>query len=671
MKLLLLLCVAFSFSSDIFSQTQNALLSTDSDTLSQKVFHLGTITVTADNDGGERDRIVKKEFDQFNRFGTSHILNTLPSITLTASGQRNESMITLRGFDLRAVPVYMDGIPVYVPYDGYVDLNRFTTFDLSAIDVSKGFSSLIYGPNSLGGTINLISLYPANKLDINSSLGIINTNGYRGNINIGSNQGSFFVQAGYSYIQRNSFRLSSEFSPTLREDGGERDNSYRKDQKLSMKIGFTPNKNNEYVLGFILQQGNKGNPVYVGTDTSNPLIKKPRYWQWPQWDKTSFYFLSKTKFDNGNYFFGRFYYDVFNNKLNSFDDSAYSTQKKPSSFQTQYNDYSYGGNIEYGAVSVENHELKLSAQVKSDVHRENNINEPMKHFNDFTIYAAVEDKYKISSDLSVVPGVSWSGRKNILAEDYNSTTKEMSNFQESGLSNAINAQLGVFYHYAENNSSSFTFSRKTRFATIKDRYSYRMGTAIPNPSLKPETSINIDFNQQGKILEDMSFKASVYYSYLNDAIISASNVQPGKSQMQNTGSAQFYGAEASLLYSTLSNLLISLNLSAIKRDNLSNPNILFTDVPNYKLFSYIQYKPTDKLSTNLDFEYNSFRYSTSYGVIAPSFFIMDFIVSVQIEEYINLDAGVKNILDKNYMLAEGYPEEGRNFFVTLHFAIQK
>lgn len=79
----------------------------------------------------------------------SRALNLLPGVTLTTSGPRNESMVSIRGFDLRQVPVYMDGIPVYVQYDGYVHLARFTTFDLSAVDISKGFSSVLYGPNSL------------------------------------------------------------------------------------------------------------------------------------------------------------------------------------------------------------------------------------------------------------------------------------------------------------------------------------------------------------------------------------------------------------------------------------------------------------------------------------------------------------------------------------------
>ncbi len=38
-------------------------------------------------------------------------------------------MINVRGYDVRQVPLYIDGIPVYVPYDGYVDFSRFTTAD--------------------------------------------------------------------------------------------------------------------------------------------------------------------------------------------------------------------------------------------------------------------------------------------------------------------------------------------------------------------------------------------------------------------------------------------------------------------------------------------------------------------------------------------------------------
>jgi len=66
-------------------------------------------------------------------------------------------MVSIRGFDSREVPLFIDGIPVYVPYDGYVDLGRFTTADLAAIQVAKGFSSVAYGANTLGGAISRFS----------------------------------------------------------------------------------------------------------------------------------------------------------------------------------------------------------------------------------------------------------------------------------------------------------------------------------------------------------------------------------------------------------------------------------------------------------------------------------------------------------------------------------
>ncbi|WP_198520197.1 TonB-dependent siderophore receptor [Flavobacterium sp. 5] len=310
------------------------------DTISQKgIFNLGEVLITTKNTADTLNRINKKTMESQNKMDVSRALNLLPGITLTVSGPRNESMVSVRGFDLRQVPVYMDGIPVYVPYDGYVDLARFTTFDLSAIDVSKGFSSIIYGPNSLGGAINLVSRKPTKKFEFDGSLGLIDTDGQKSNLNIGSNLGKFYVQGGFSYLNRKSYQMSEDFVPMKNEDGGKRDNSYRTDQKISVKVGWTPSKNSEYALGYINQQGEKGNPVYAGSDTQNSLLAKPRYWQWPTWDKESVYFISNTHLNEKNSFKTRLYYDKFKNLLISYDDANYTTITKPYAFQSFYDDY--------------------------------------------------------------------------------------------------------------------------------------------------------------------------------------------------------------------------------------------------------------------------------------------------------------------------------------------
>lgn len=631
------------------------------------VFMLGEVVINHHTNKDTLNRVTSKSMESQNKMDVSRALNMLPGITLTASGPRNESMVSVRGFDLRQVPVYMDGIPVYVPYDGYVDLARFTTFDLAAIDVSKGFSSVLYGPNSLGGAINLISRKPSKAFEYNGSLGMINSNGYKGNVNIGSNLGKFYVQGGFSYLDRNSTRMSSDFVPMKNEDGGQRDNSYRKDQKISFKVGWTPSEKNEYAIGYINQQGEKGNPVYAGNDTKNSLLNNPRFWQWPVWNKESYYFISNSNLDNKNSLKTRIYYDKFKNTLNSFDDNTYSTQTKGYAFQSFYDDYTYGGNVEYNTQIIPKNDFKIAFHFKEDVHRENNLGEPVRNFNDNTILVGIEDVFKVSNKLTVIPGASYNIRKNIKAEDYTSATKTIADYPTADASDAYNMQIGVFYQLNETQKLGATVSQKTRFATIKDRYSYRMGTAIPNPDLKPETALNYEINYTANFFKKLTFQTALFYSSLNDAILSVSNVQPGRAQMQNFGKAEYRGVEAQLNYSILQNLSFNVNYTYLERKNITNPTIYFTDVPNTKVMGTLEYQPIKRLTLIANTEFNSSRFSTSYGTKVPDYTLLNLYASGKLLKNFSLDAGISNLFDRNYSLVEGFPEEGRNFFVTLRF----
>ena len=66
-------------------------------------------------------------------------------------------MFSVRGFNQRYVPVFFDGIPIYVPYDGYIDTGKLPTANLSEITLTKGNSSVLYGPNAMGGVVNILS----------------------------------------------------------------------------------------------------------------------------------------------------------------------------------------------------------------------------------------------------------------------------------------------------------------------------------------------------------------------------------------------------------------------------------------------------------------------------------------------------------------------------------
>lgn len=640
------------------------------DTLS-RVFRLGEISIKGNRDSLRSSKIGSSIISRYNRMDVSRALNLMPGVTLSAVGPRNESAVSIHGFDMRQVPIYLDGMPLYVPYDGYVDLARYTTFNLSEIQVAKGYSSVLYGPNAEGGAINLITRKPVNPFEADVVAGWLN-GGYRLSTNIGSNFGKIYYQLSASQLKQDYVPMSRDFNATANEDGGRRNNSYRDDIGFSGKIGFTPTVNQEYVVGYSYQHGKKGTPVYTGTDTQNALFRNPRFWKWPKWDTQSLYVLSNNKINETNVIKTRWYYNQFKNQLESYDNAEYSTMLRPYAFTSIYDDYTLGTSVTYENTDVKNNNFSLAGHFKQDVHREHNVGEPTRRAADQNYTFGAEDTYHLTPKLKLNAGVSYMDRQSDGAEQYNSTTKVVSNLPENKNS-AWNVQGLVQYDIDSTQLLSFSVARKTRFATIKDRYSYRMGTALPNPDLKAENALNYNLVYQGHFFSDLSLEASAFYSKLQNTIQSVSNVavdpvtNVALAQAQNVGRAAYYGAEAGLGYQLMPALRMDANYTLTIRKNKSNPLIFLTDVPKNKVFASVSYQPVKRVSVIASEEYNSRRYSTSYGTIAGSFYLTNARVQIELIKGFSVDGGVNNIFDLNYQLVEGFPEAGRNYFANLHY----
>ncbi len=114
--------------------------------------------------------ITQSQMQQLNRTNVAQALNTMPGVVIQKSGNRNETQVNVRGFDSRQIPVFFDGIPTYVPYDGTLDLGRFMTSELASVELSTGYTSLLQGPNLMGGAINLTTATPKKPLEVNINL---------------------------------------------------------------------------------------------------------------------------------------------------------------------------------------------------------------------------------------------------------------------------------------------------------------------------------------------------------------------------------------------------------------------------------------------------------------------------------------------------------------------
>jgi outer membrane receptor protein involved in Fe transport len=145
-------------------------------------FHLGAVSVNvtsaASTLGLSTDSISQAEISSQHATTVAKALEFLPGVSIQhIASNRNEAGIMVRGFSSRGqVPLYLDGIPIYVPYDGYVDFNRFLTSDIAEVQVSRGYTSPLLGPNALGGTINLV--FKSGTKDFHGSLYENNLNNF-------------------------------------------------------------------------------------------------------------------------------------------------------------------------------------------------------------------------------------------------------------------------------------------------------------------------------------------------------------------------------------------------------------------------------------------------------------------------------------------------------------
>lgn len=200
------------------------------------VYELGKIEVTDSLDISQNktsQTVTEETIKETESKTVVEALQTLPGISVLKIGKKNLTEVRLRGFDNRRIPIFIDGIPVYVPYNRETDLGRYTTYDISEISVSKGYVSPMYGPNTLGGAVNVITRKPQRELEGEVGVGVFSGDGHEEFATIGTNQGSFYGLLSISNYQRDYFELSDDFVPAGQEDGGKRENSDSKDFKLN------------------------------------------------------------------------------------------------------------------------------------------------------------------------------------------------------------------------------------------------------------------------------------------------------------------------------------------------------------------------------------------------------------------------------------------------------
>ena len=133
-----------------------------------------------------------------------------------------------------------------MPYDGYVDFPALPLPTWRKCASTKGAASLLYGPNALGGAINLVTRKPTEKLEGDIRAGLAATaNRQQYALNWAAARTAGMCNWAPAIATAMVFRClaadvralptsASNPSRTVLEDGGNRNNAYQTDSRISL-----------------------------------------------------------------------------------------------------------------------------------------------------------------------------------------------------------------------------------------------------------------------------------------------------------------------------------------------------------------------------------------------------------------------------------------------------
>jgi iron complex outermembrane receptor protein len=676
-------------------------------------FSLGQIIVTAPRAQGieiDSNSLSSDAIYTFSRTALDDAVNLMPGVSAgNSGGTRNERLVFVRGFDRFQVPLSIDGIRVYLPADNRLDYGRFLTTDIAEVQVAKGYASVLDGPGAMGGAINLVTRKPTKALDIDVR-GTVNFDndadyaGYSTSAMVGTKQDIWYAQASYARSFTDHWDLPNDFTakvPTL-ENGGARDFSRTEDWRVNAKVGFTPNATDEYALSYTYQEGSKGAPLHI-SDT----VTTARFWDWPQWNITSLYFLSTTALGDRATLKTRAYYNQFDSILRSFNDRSQTTQSRPYAFDSPYEDRAWGGSAQLDLDVTEMDTLRLAFHYRHDKHVEFQTSfstagvattEPRQTQTEETFSAALENELRLSPDLTFTLGGSFDWRNLIKAEEYGaplgtSGASVLYNYPRRD-SDTWNLQGRFDWQASDAVALHASLSSRARFPTIFERFSQRFNTAIPNPDLKAERATNAEIGGSWSS-GPVRVEGALFYSWVRNAIFgvptpaypcTASTTPPAVptagcvltnlTQSRNVGKGEYYGVELSVAATILPGLDIGFNYTGIKRDldYAANPAFRPTGVPTHKGFAYLDWAPIEGLHIvpNVDLASNRWTLFTATPASAAQVYYrtgayvnaglrVDYALTPQID----IGVGGRNLLDDYYTLTDGFPEPGRTLFASV------
>jgi iron complex outermembrane receptor protein/outer membrane receptor for ferrienterochelin and colicins len=593
----------------------------------------------------------------------------------TRNSGKGQNSISIRGFDQQSMKVLIDGVPAYESYFGLVDLSVLPVESIEKIVVTKGASSVLYGPNTMGGVVNIITKKGkgAPKTSLVTSFGDFNTFNY--GLNQGGKTGKFNYNVGYTKQSADGWGLSHDFDKNntktgitsdYRENGVIRENSDYKKQSFVGNLGYEPNSDFKTNLSVNWLNQEKGCPIQnlMGS------VQKIRFTDWNQWQAS---IAGEKTLSQSASLKGRIFYINHTDELTVDTMTTVSMGGKPFFNISVYKDYSVGGEGNLYINILEDNLTKIGINYQKDHHNGQDYIDwgnvggvwkpvttgwsPESISEADTYSIGLEDSLLSIDKLTLNFGCSYNGYMPI----------ESAGAPHPDNTWIFTPQIGADYDVASNTTLYGSIGKKVRFPRMKELYSKIAGG---NPDLEAERSISPEAGIRQKIGD-----IKVYTSYFDNHISKMIDTVTGPSgkYYANVKKARIYGAESGVEAPISDRLNVSGNYTYLYAYNKTSKQ-------------EIAQKPKHKVNLSADYAFKFGLAATLQGMyvgqqkLYPTASTMRKIggyalLNAKVSQKLasgksssqQLFVAVNNIFDRDYEEGDG-PMPGRSFLAGMEYS---
>jgi iron complex outermembrane recepter protein len=667
---------------------QKATASTDKK--EYEAFDLGELYVKGETIQGVQQMTQVSEFtaeqiEKTNSKTVAEALSYVPGVVVT-TGRKNEPNVSIHGISQGRALILIDGVPYYETTYGKLDLGSIPVDNVARIEVQKGVSSVLYGPNNTAGVINIITKKPTSRPSLEARAEIGDYRASRFDISHGMKVGMFNYWFGYGHQESKGWYMSRSFDshPTTisglgtveLENGGVRENSDQKTDSIWAKVGIEPTSSSEYYLNFHYITREKGGPASLLNNVNQYNLSRPAFtnlWRFPTYDSWGIDLSGQQKPTDRVTLKAKVFYHSHADELESFSDINYENELS----QSRYQDYTLGtsflADIKIASIDT----LRLAFNYRKDNHEERADEYlPFAQSSSYTGSFGLENEFNPIKNLSIVGGISYDWFEVTKAEKNNTNGAGdftyKTNYREP-YKNLLNPMLGATYKLSDSTKLFASGAKKVRFPTLTNLY----GGRNPNPGLKPETSTNYVAGVSRDITQYTRVEASYFEYNFRDLI--QRDAPDRNAPYRNVGKVQMRGFE--VLGEVFPTKDLTLKLGYTYNDatdkTRDNPTKRVLYVPEHQVNLGLSYL-VPVIDTKLDVtglylssiwgQLPSKSRPTDVPLRTGATFTMDVRVSKMFLKNFEIYFTAKNIFDRDYESEIGFPAPGRNLYTGIKYS---